>query len=63
MKRTPSCREVAALLSHQIDQPLGRWTRLRLRVHLWTCTNCQRVERQFAQLKLATAQWLGEQHR
>lgn len=56
---TPPCRQVARLASRGYEQPLGRWTRLRLRVHLTICDVCERYLRQLDVLHEAAGQ-LGE---
>lgn len=50
-----SCRKVAELLSQQLDEPLGRLERLRLRLHLSMCGNCSNVEQQLVGVKALTA--------
>lgn len=49
-----SCKQVAELLSQCMDEPLGWIDRLRLRMHLSMCGNCSKVERQLAEVRLAT---------
>lgn len=38
----PSCPEMTHLLSEQMDHPLPRFTRLKMRVHFLTCCYCRR---------------------
>ncbi len=52
---TPTCREVARRASPAHEQPLGRWTRLRLAVHLRICDGCERYLRQLDVLHRAAA--------
>lgn len=50
-----SCRKVGELLSQQLDEPLGRLERLRLRLHLSMCGNCSNVEQQLVEVKALSA--------
>lgn len=43
-----SCKQVAELLSQRLDEPLGLFDTIRLRVHLSMCDNCRNVEQQLA---------------
>jgi predicted anti-sigma-YlaC factor YlaD len=45
-----SCRKVSELVSQSLDEPLGVVDRVRLRLHLSMCDNCQNVERQMTGL-------------
>ncbi len=56
---TPPCRQFARLASRGNEQPLGPWTRLRIRVHLKICDACERYLRQLDVLHEAAGQ-LGE---
>jgi anti-sigma factor RsiW len=37
-----SCQHAIDQLDEYADQSLGRWARLRVRLHLWICRNCRR---------------------
>jgi len=50
-----SCRRVAELLSQRLDEPLGRFDTILLRLHLAICRNCQHVEKQLEGVKSLTA--------
>ena len=52
---TPTCREVVRQASLDHEQPIGHWTRLRLRVHLRICAGCERYLRQLDVLHQAAA--------
>lgn len=41
-----SCKRVSELLSQSLDEPLGWFDRIRLRVHLSMCGNCRNIEQQ-----------------
>jgi len=41
-----SCKRVAELLSQSMDEPLGWYDTLRMRIHLSMCDNCRNVEEQ-----------------
>jgi len=41
-----SCKRVAELLSQSMDEPLGWYDALRMRIHLSMCDNCRNVEEQ-----------------
>ena len=43
-----SCKQVAQLLSRRLDEPMGLFDRIRLRVHLSMCDNCRNVEQQLS---------------
>jgi hypothetical protein len=45
-----SCKKVSELVSQSLDEPLGVIDRMRLRMHLSMCGNCQNVERQLTSL-------------
>jgi len=55
MNLSYSCKRVAELLSLSLDEPLGLFDRLRLRVHLSMCGNCSNVERQLLGVKALSA--------
>ena len=42
----PTCRETQRLLSEAQDRRLSPLHRVRVRVHLWTCTACTRFSSQ-----------------
>ncbi|WP_293765185.1 zf-HC2 domain-containing protein [uncultured Aquitalea sp.] len=48
-----NCRQASRLISQGLDQPLGRWSYLRLRVHLAMCGNCRQFSRQLAAMRQA----------
>lgn len=50
-----SCKEVAALLTRSLDEPLGWLDRARLRLHLSMCDNCRNVEQQINGVHALTA--------
>jgi hypothetical protein len=50
-----NCKEASRLLSHAQDNPLSVWDRIRLRLHLYACAACRRLERQMGFLRQATA--------
>ncbi len=50
-----SCKRVAQLLSQSLDEPLGRFDRLRMRIHLSLCGNCRHVEQQMLAMKALSA--------
>ena len=60
MKLTHSCKKAAELLSQRIDQPLGLFDNLRLRVHLSMCGNCQNVANQMEDLHTLSADLFSE---
>lgn len=45
-----SCERAAELMSQALDEPLAFTDRVRLRIHLSMCGDCQEVERQIATL-------------
>jgi hypothetical protein len=51
-----SCRQVAALLTRRFDEPLGLADRIRLRLHLWMCDDCRRIEQQLRRLNVLSAE-------
>lgn len=54
-----SCRRVAELLSQQLDEPLGLFDLVRLRVHMSMCSNCRNVGRQMGAIRPASAEWFA----
>lgn len=46
-----SCREASRLISDELDRPLLRHERIRLRVHLLLCGNCRHFRGQMAVLR------------
>ena len=46
-----SCKQVAQLLTRAHDEPLGVVDRLRLRMHLAMCGNCNNVAKQLDGVK------------
>ncbi len=55
MIRTHTCRRVAELLSQSLDEPLGLFDTIRLRVHLAICGNCRHVGEQLKGVQSLTA--------
>lgn len=49
----PSCKEASILLSRAQDEPLGRWDRFRLRLHLRVCSACRNFVAQLDFLRSA----------
>lgn len=41
-----SCRKATQLLSKEMDEPLSRWEKLSLKVHLLVCWCCNRFKQQ-----------------
>ena len=54
-----TCREVSALVSRAMDTRLSVAERLRVRLHLYICTACERFARQIQVLR-ATSRRLAE---
>jgi len=50
-----SCKRVAELLSQSLDEPLGWFDALRMRIHLSMCGNCRNVEQQMLRVKALSA--------
>ncbi len=48
-----SCKQVARLLTSDELERSGSWTRLRVRLHLWMCRHCTRLERQLGEMHAA----------
>jgi len=57
MIRMHSCRRVAELLSQSLDEPLGLFDTIRLRMHLAICGNCRHVEEQLKGVQSLTARF------
>jgi len=51
---TPNCAEMSRLASKGIDQPLSRWTRLKMRLHYLICVWCERYSKHLKFLHRAT---------
>lgn len=49
-----TCRQASQLVSESLDRPLTLSERLRVRLHLFVCTACERFVRQ---LKLLSNAW------
>ncbi len=60
MFQVPSCREASVLLSRAQDQPLGRWDRLRLKLHLSACEACRNVVAQLDFIRAAIKRYLEQ---
>lgn len=54
-----TCKEVSRLASQGLDRRLGRWERVKFRLHLAICNGCRNFTRQLDFLRKATAR-LGE---
>ncbi len=52
-----NCEEASRLLSHAQDKPLPVWDRVRLRLHLYACAACGRLERQMEFLRQAMTRY------
>jgi len=50
-----NCKEASRLLSHGQDNRLSVWDTVRLRLHLYACAACRRLEQQMGFLRRATA--------
>jgi hypothetical protein len=46
-----TCKDASHLASHRQDRPLSFRERWGLRIHLWMCGNCRRVERQIGLMR------------
>lgn len=56
-----SCKQVGELISRRLDDPLGLFEAMRLRVHLMMCGNCSNIERQMSEVHaLSTGLGSGE---
>lgn len=53
-----SCKKASELLSMAQDEPLGTFSRWRLRAHMSVCANCREVEAQLHTLRSLTHQWI-----
>ena len=45
---TLRCAEATEIASRELDEPLGRTSRIALAVHLFLCRHCRRFRRQLA---------------
>jgi hypothetical protein len=54
------CREASALVSQELDEPLGLAERLAVRGHLLVCGPCRRLRRQLVFLREAMNRQAGE---
>ena len=54
-----NCKEASRLMSQGLDRKLGLGERTALRFHLYLCTACSRVKRQFDFLHGTAAQFPG----
>ena len=41
-RRLPDCREITPTIGESLDRKLGRWERLVMKLHLFTCDRCER---------------------
>ena len=48
-----SCKRVAELLSQRLDEPLGLFDEMKLKLHLSMCGNCSNVAAQIEAVHLA----------
>lgn len=55
-----SCKRVAELLSQSLDEPLGWFDRVRMRIHLSMCDNCSNVEQQLLGVEALTRELFGD---
>jgi hypothetical protein len=53
------CKQASRLMSQSLDKDLGLGQRTSLRFHLFLCTACSRVKRQFDFMHRATGQFPG----
>jgi hypothetical protein len=56
-----SCREVHRVVATDAAPSLGRWDRLRLRLHVLMCHHCARYLRQLAALARHARRTLGQE--
>jgi len=49
-----SCKRVAELLSQSLDEPLGWFDQVRMRMHLSMCGNCRNIEQQMLGMEALT---------
>lgn len=54
------CKEASRLMSQSLDKDLGLGQRTSLRFHLFLCTACSRVKRQFDFMHRAAGQFPGQ---
>ncbi|MGE4049838.1 MAG: zf-HC2 domain-containing protein [Piscinibacter sp.] len=54
-----SCRKVAELLSQRLDEPLGLFDEMRLKLHLSMCSDCGHVAAQIDAVHAASAELLS----
>jgi len=59
MNLAHSCKRVAELLSQRLDEPLGRFNQVRMRIHLSMCDNCRNVEQQMLGMEALTRDLFG----
>ena len=59
LRRT--CKEATALMVAREDRALPLADRVALRLHLWACAACPRVERQVLTMRNAMRQWRNYQ--
>ena len=54
---TPTCPEVARILSLGMEQELSFWTRLKLRVHYLMCSFCERYAKQLKYMRTVSREF------
>jgi hypothetical protein len=54
-----NCKEASRLMSQGLDRDLGLAQRTSLHFHLFLCTTCSRVKRQFDFMRSTAAQFPG----
>ena len=54
---TPTCPEVARILSLGMEQELSFWTRLKLRVHYLMCSFCERYAKQLEYMRTVSREF------
>lgn len=55
-----TCKEATALVSQELDRPLSRWERVKLRLHLVLCDACSNFVRQAAFIRRAMRRLAGD---
>lgn len=54
-----SCKDVSRLVSASLDRPLTLRERVRLRLHLWMCRNCNNFAEQMNAMHAAMRRLMG----
>ncbi len=50
MKMTPTCQDITAKISESLDHPVSCPDKIRIRIHLITCSACRRYRDQLVQI-------------